>query len=175
MRTLLATSLAVLALSAGPLRAAEINGCDTDADGHVAADLHIQPDFDLHGDELRIATDDGHDFRVSRDGELHIDAQSVPVSPDTRQALAGYFRAYGNLETHAKEIGMRSASLAFTAILHAMLDNENKADEDARGKEIEASAQNLCQDVLELQTLETRIRSEVPQFGPFVVTDRDAT
>lgn len=173
MRTLLALSLAGLLIGAGPLRAAEIQGCDTD--GHVVANLHIEPEFDLHGDKLRIATDDNHEFRISRDGALRIDAQSVPVSPTTRQALADYFQAYGNLETHAKEIGVRSASLAFTAVLHAFLDKENKADEDARSKAIEASAQRLCQDVLELQSLENRIRAEVPQFGPFVVTERDAS
>lgn len=175
MRHLLALSLStVLLLGAGPSLATEINGCDTGPKDHTAADLHIDADFTQDDDQLRIHTRDGHDFRVGRSGTLHLDTQAIPVSPSTQQALASYYQAFRDLKDHAKEIGMRSASLAFSAILHAFLDGEDKADEDQHSKMIKASAQALCGDISRMQTLEASVRAEVPQFGPFVVTDRDA-
>lgn len=153
--------------------------CDSIGDdADINASMHMDPDFDWHGDTLTITAKDGTEYSVTRDGDLFIDEVQQDVSADTRADIAHYVDRYAALETSAEHIAQKATGLAISALTHALValvtqgeDAVDAAVEEKTGKmtaAIENDAQDLCRIVIELRDTEREIRAAVPKFGPFI-------
>lgn len=153
--------------------------CDSiDDDADINVSMHMDPDFDWHGDTLLITAQDGTEYSVTRDGDLFIDDVQKTVSDDTRADIVHYVERYTALESSAEHIAHKATGLAISALTHALVtlvtqgeDAVDAAVEKKTGKmtaAIENEAQDLCRIVIELRDTEREIRAAVPEFGPFI-------
>lgn len=175
MRTIIALLFSLVMTPA----LAENTICDSiDDDANINASIHMDPDFNWHGDTLTITAKGGTEYSVTRDGDLFIDEVQQDVSEDTRADIAYYVERYAALETSAEQIAHKATGLAISALTHALValvtQGEDAVDEAVEAKTekmtaaIENDAQALCRIVIELRDTEREIRAAVPAFGPFI-------
>jgi hypothetical protein len=123
--------------------------------------------------DINISLTDGGQATIAANGDLKINGTAVVLDQNQRTLTIAYYTATKKIAMQGMEIGKESAKLATQAIgsaLGGLINGKNEADIEksleAKAGNIEAVAQKLCDSALELQSIQAKLITAVPQFTP---------
>jgi hypothetical protein len=120
--------------------------------------------------DITITMQDGGKATITANGDLSIAGQAVTLSSQ-------YYAATKQIAMQGLEIGKESAKLATQAIgsaIGGIISGKNEAEieksVEAKAGNIKLVADRLCASALELQAIEKKLTTALPQFKPEPMT-----
>lgn len=110
---------------------------------------------------------------ISADGELRIDGRIVSTNPAQQQLLKRYAQAALAVREHGIATGKAGAAVAGAAIQGIAASiasgDSNQIDKhvDAKAKQVEAAANLICLDIVQIRTAQNALATELPAFKPY--------
>lgn len=139
--------------------------------GHLNGNWHVA--FDDGG--LVINAPGKPDAHIDANGNLRIGDTPVMVTPMQRDSLKHYYAGATAVRDDGIATGKAGAALGLHAVgsvfgnlLSGTPDKIDK-DMDARSKSVDASAQHLCDDLVQLKATQETIAAQLPAFRPYQV------
>jgi Protein of unknown function (DUF2884) len=127
--------------------------------------------------DIAIDLKGGGKASIAANGDLKINGTAIVLNDDQRALTTAYYATTKQIAMQGMEIGKQSAKLATQAVgsaLGGLLNGKNEADIEksleAKAGNIEAVAQKLCESALELQNIQAKLVTAVPQFTPEPMT-----
>lgn len=116
---------------------------------------------------------------ISPDGELRIDGEPVPATPEQRRLLQEHRANVLAIAEAGIQIGTRAADLGLKAaggaLAHAFSggNGDFEARMQAEGGRIRESARELCGHLPALLDSQQRLAAAMPEFAPYATLTRD--
>lgn len=174
----LALLTAMLAACNADNTAQTVEGIKADVAKDIEADMNKainEAKADLT--DITVTLADGGKAKITAAGDLSIDGKPVTLSAEQRELSKKYYAATKQIAMQGLEIGKESAKLATQAIgsaIGGIISGKNEADieksVEAKAGNIKLVADKLCASALELQAIEKKLTSAVPQFKPEPMT-----
>ena len=127
--------------------------------------------------DITITMQDGGKATITANGDLSIAGQAVTLSTEQRELTKQYYAATKQIAMQGLEIGKESAKLATQAIgsaIGGIISGKNEAEiektVEAKAGNIKLVADKLCASALELQAIEKKLTTALPQFKPEPMT-----
>ena len=127
--------------------------------------------------DITITMQDGGKATITANGDLSIAGQAVTLSSQQRELTKQYYAATKQIAMQGLEIGKESAKLATQAIgsaIGGIISGKNEAEieksVEAKVGNIKIVADKLCASALELQAIEKKLTTALPQFKPEPMT-----
>jgi hypothetical protein len=127
--------------------------------------------------DITVMMQDGETATITANGDLSIAGQAVTLSTEQRELTKQYYAATKQIAMQGLEIGKESAKLATQAIgsaIGGIISGKNGTEiekaVEAKAGNIERVADKLCASALELQAIETKLTTALPQFKPESMT-----
>ena len=127
--------------------------------------------------DITITMQDGGKATITANGDLSIAGQAVTLSSQQRELTKQYYAATKQIAMQGLEIGKESAKLATQAIgsaIGGIISGKNEAEieksVEAKAGNIKLVADRLCASALELQAIEKKLTTALPQFKPEPMT-----
>ena len=151
-----------------------VEGIKADVAKDIEADMNkaiAEAKADLT--DITVTMQDGGKATITANGDLSIAGQAVTLSTEQRELTKQYYAATKQIAMQGLEIGKESAKLATQAIGNAIggiISGKNEAEieksVEAKAGNIKLVADRLCASALELQAIETKLTTALPQFKP---------
>lgn len=116
---------------------------------------------------------------ITPQGDLLIEGKAVAVTPEERQLLLKHRQLLVNIATNGVDIGMKGVDLAgdavgeaFKSVFTGDTDQVEKKVE-AKAKEIEKSAEALCDQLPLLLESQKTLANSLPEFKPYATMTID--
>lgn len=119
------------------------------------------------------------DAHVGANGDLSIGSNTIAVTPSQRTLLKRYYSEAVAVRDDGIETGKAGAAEGAHAVgsvfgnLIAGTPDKIDRDTSGRDKDVEAAAQRLCGDLLQLKTTQGDVAAQLPAFGPYAVFGRE--
>ena len=127
--------------------------------------------------DITITMQDGGKATITANGDLSIAGQAVTLNTEQRELTKQYYAATKQIAMQGLEIGKESAKLATQAIgsaIGGIISGKNEAEieksVEAKAGNIKLVADRLCASALELQAIEKKLTTALPQFKPEPMT-----
>jgi len=130
--------------------------------------------------DITVTMQDGSKATITANGDLTIAGQAVTLSTEQRELTKQYYAATKQIAMQGLEIGKKSEKLASQAIGSAIggiifesigkNGTEFEKAVEAKADNIKLVADKLCASALELQAIETKLTTTLPQFKPESMT-----
>jgi hypothetical protein len=127
--------------------------------------------------DITVIMQDGETATITANGDLSIAGQAVTLSTEQRELTKQYYAATKQIAMQGLEIGKESVKLATQAIgsaIGGIISGKNGTEiekaVEAKAGNIERVADKLCASALELQAIETKLTTALPQFKPESMT-----
>lgn len=127
--------------------------------------------------DITVTMQDGSKATITANGDLTIAGQAVTLSMEQRELTKQYYAATKQIAMQGLEIGKESAKLATQAIgsaIGGIISGKNEAEientVEAKAGNIKLVADKLCDSALELQAIEKKLTTALPQFKPEPMT-----
>lgn len=127
--------------------------------------------------DITVTLVDGGMAKITAAGDLTIDGKPVTLTAEQRELSKQYYAATKQIAMQGLEIGKESAKLATQAIgsaIGGIISGKNEADieksVEAKAGNIKLVAAKLCDSALELQAIEKKLTTALPQFKPEPMT-----
>lgn len=127
--------------------------------------------------DITVMMQDGETATITANGDLSIAGQAVTLSTEQRELTKQYYAATKQIAMQGLEIGKESVKLATQAIgsaIGGIISGKNGTEiekaVEAKAGNIERVADKLCASALELQAIETKLTTALPQFKPESMT-----
>ena len=155
-----------------------VEGIKADVAKDIEADMNkaiTEAKADLT--DITVTMQDGGKATITANGDLSIAGQAVTLSTQQRELTKQYYPATKQIAMQGLEIGKESAKLATQAIgsaIGGIISGKNEAEieksVEAKAGNIKLVADRLCASALELQAIETKLTTALPQFKPESMT-----
>jgi hypothetical protein len=110
---------------------------------------------------------------ISADGELRIDGRIVSTNPAQQELLKHYAQAALAVREHGIATGKAGAAVAGAAIQGIAASiasgDSNQIDKhvDAKAKQVEAAANLICLDIVQIRIAQNALATQLPAFKPY--------
>lgn len=170
-RPLLAACLLAFALPAGADNATP--HCDAlDRNGNDA--IQVNSDVDFENGDLVFREDGNVQMVITSEHALYIDGDRIELDARGQELVGQYHGIVEDVVEDALDLASDAASLGVSAAVEAlamvfsgaddMADFEERIEADAR--EIEAQADAMCAQLLDIEDIESELNDIVPGFQP---------
>ncbi len=169
---------ALLAACNADNTAQTVEGIKADVAKDIEADMNkaiAEAKADLT--DITVTMQDGGKATITANGDLSIAGQAVTLSTEQRELTKQYYAATKQIAMQGLEIGKESAKLATQAIgsaIGGIISGKNEAEiektVEAKAGNIKLVADKLCASALELQAVEKKLSTALPQFKPELMT-----
>ncbi|MEO7148628.1 MAG: hypothetical protein ABIY40_01600 [Rhodanobacteraceae bacterium] len=147
------------------------------SDSDIGGSGHFNGGFGVNFDNagLVINASGKPSAHINANGDLRIGDALVTVTPAQRELLKGYYGEAMAVRDDGIATGKAGAALGLHAVgsvfgnLLSGTPDKIDQDMDTRSKSVDASAQHLCGDIMQLKTIQQNLAAQLPTFRPYQV------
>lgn len=147
------------------------------SDSDIGGSGHFNGGFEVNFDNagLVINAPGKPSAHIDAAGDLRIGDTLVAVTPAQRESLKGYYAQAMAVRDDGIATGKAGAALGLHAVgsvfgnLLSGTPDKIDQDMDTRSKSVDASAQHLCGDLVQLKATQETIAAQLPAFRPYQV------
>ncbi|HRP71069.1 MAG TPA: hypothetical protein PK743_00325 [Luteimonas sp.] len=140
------------------------------------SDLNLNGDYDVRISGARVSrsTKDLPPAHITRDGQLVISGTEIRMDDSARATARAYRESIIAIAEAGMDIGVQGADLgmqvareAIGSLFRGDTDQIEKRIKEAEGKQLEAAALQLCEQLPGLLSAQQSLAATVPEFAPY--------
>lgn len=127
-------------------------------------------DVTLKGDVVTLHVKDDPDAQVSSAGDLKVGDKTIVTTPAQRGLLVLYYQGIADVHDTGVAMGKAGIGMGKKAV-EDKLSGKTKADTDKDaengGDEMKVLAQKICQDQVNMKTVQNQLAAQLSDFKPY--------
>jgi hypothetical protein len=124
----------------------------------------------LKDNVVTLHADNAPNAMINAQGQLQIGDKAIATTPSQQGLLMLYYQSIADIHDSGVQMGKLGAGMGLTALkgkLNGKSQQEMDSDASKGGQSMSALAKKICQDQINMKTVQDQLAGQLPDFKPY--------